>query len=136
MRKLTLYSNFLIKCLEKDISTAKRKSASYIQVDIEELELLLSEIRKSNEFSSDENEISHFCICCAKPTLVSRSEQYVVKPHSIYVEIKCLDCVIDTLKGDQRELEQTRDVNWFLKEHNLEEEFEAFRVELSHREQD
>ena len=96
---------------------------------------MLSEVNNTNDVSAEDNSEEHFCIRCVKPTLVTRSEQYVVKPHSINVEVKCLDCVIDTLKDDKQELEQTRDVNWFLKEHDLEEEFEAFRTELSHREQ-
>lgn len=136
MKKIDMYTNFLIKCLEKEISTAKQNNADYLKIDIKELEILLSEVNSMNEFSAEEKEEVHFCICCAKPTLVTRSEQYVIKPHSIQVEVKCLDCVIDTLKGDQCELEQTIDVNWFLKEHDLEEEFEAFRIELSHRKQD
>lgn len=134
MKKLAMYTNFIVKCLEKEVSTAKQRSAGYLKVDLAEIELLLSEVNSTNEFSPDSYHEEHFCIRCFKPTTVSRSEQYVVKTHSIDVEVKCLDCVIDTLKDDQQELEQTREVNWFLKEYDLEEDFEAFRNELSHRE--
>lgn len=134
MKKLAMYTNFLVKSLEKEVAAAKCRNAGYLNVDVAELEILLSEVNSKNEVSAEGDTEDHFCIHCAKPTTVTRSEQYVIKTHSVDVEVKCLDCLIDTLKTDQHELEQTRDVNWFLKEHDLEEDFEAFRTELSHRE--
>lgn len=130
-----MYTNFLVKSLAQEVSAAKRRRAGYLNVDVAELEILLSEVNSTNDVSAEENVEDHFCIRCAKATTVTRPEQYVIKTHSVDVEVKCLDCLIDTLKNDQHELEQTRDVNWFLKEHDLEEEFEAFRTELSQREQ-
>lgn len=134
MKKLAMYTNFLVKSLAQEVSAAKRRNAGYLNVDVAELEILLSEVNSKNDVSTEGDTEEHFCINCAKPTAVTRTEQYVIKTHSVDVEVKCLDCLIDTLKSDQHELEQTRDVNWFLKEHELEEEFEAFRTELSHRE--
>ncbi|WP_281864946.1 hypothetical protein [Planomicrobium okeanokoites] len=136
MKKLSMYTSFLVKSLDKEVLKAKKTSAGYLKVDLEEMEYLLSELKHSASPSAESNAEEHFCISCTKPTEITRSDQYVIKPNSITVEIKCLDCVIDTLKGDQAELEQIRSVNWFLKEHDLEEDFEAFQIELDRRKQD
>ncbi len=136
MTKLSIYSTFLTKALEKEVSNAKQLKKPYLSVDVEELELLLNEVRMAKQTPQEQVEEEHPCNSCGSLTYVTRSEQYVIKPYSTTVEVKCLNCLIDTLKSDQQELEQLKAINWFLKEHDLEEDFDVFLKELSHREND
>lgn len=134
MKNYSMYTSFVIASLEKEVATMKQRKSGYLKVDVGEMELLLSEIKEKNLRSISGSHEEYFCNTCTKSTVISRVEQYVIKPLDGAMEIRCLNCLIDTLKNDQYELEQLQAINWFLREHNLEEDFEAFRNELSYRE--
>lgn len=133
MNNLNCYQSFLIKALEKEIKTATQQNQSYLFMDIGELKFLLNNVISKSELSSSETDEEHTCISCGLLTTVTRAEQYIIKQHSSTIEVKCLNCLIDTLKMDQRELEQLKAVNWFLNDHDLEEDFNKFLKELNHR---
>ncbi|MGB6409292.1 MAG: hypothetical protein WBF39_17585 [Planococcus donghaensis] len=128
---------FLTNALEKEVAEAKLLKKAYLSVDVDELELLLSEIQFAKQIQHlEQTEEEYPCNSCGLPTRITRSEQYTIKPCSDSLKVKCLNCLIDTLKSDQQELEQLKAINWFLKEHNLEEDFDVFLKELSYREND
>lgn len=135
-KTLTLF-DVSYKCLRKRSCRGKAAEKTYLSIDVEELELLLSEMRFAELTQRlEQTEEEYPCNSCGLLTRITRSEQYVIKPYSENLEVKCLNCLIDTLKSDQQELEQLKAINWFLKEHNLEEDFDVFLKELSHREND
>ena len=133
MKNSAHYQSFLIKALEKEIGIATQQKESYLLMDIGELIFLLKNVKSGINLSATDATEECTCISCGLLTTVTRAEQYIVKQHSSTIEVKCLNCLIDTLKMDQRELEQLKAVNWFLNDHDLEEDFNEFLKELNHR---
>ena len=89
MKKLSLYSMFLTNALEKEVAEAKQLKKTYLSIDVEELELLLSEMRFAELTQRlEQTEEEYPCNSCGLLTRITRSEQYVIKPYSENLEVK------------------------------------------------
>lgn len=64
------------------------------------------------------------CYICAKNTNVTRSEQSCIVEEQ--VKYKCLDCLVSQLKDISTENRQLMEYRLFVKENQLEEQFEYF----------
>lgn len=139
IENLEQYAAFLVQSIQGEADKKKLKPNDTYSIQWAELELLLSrinlEISNKIEFTNEPSELQH-CCSCRTLTLVNRMEQLIVKQDSDDILYKCLNCVIDTLKKDQMEFQQVRAYHWFLKEHNLEEDFKLFIKEVGNRVED
>lgn len=129
------YVAFLIQSIEKEAEAKGLKSTDDLQVQWGELKLILSQFKKE-DMLFDSFEDAMLCCSCGKSTKVTRAEQFVVKLDSPDISAKCLDCLINILKMDQTELQQIKAYQWFLKEQNLEDDFESFVSEVKNHMED
>lgn len=127
----TTYKEYLQQTLYKEAVQKAANGKGTVDVDPAELILILEGTAESQSISYDDE----ICLCktCSQETTVTRQEQYVFNSESTTLEVKCLNCLIDTLSKDQRELQQISAVQWFLKDQGLEEDFELFYEELKSR---
>lgn len=140
MENVKEYTEFLIQSIEKEAEEKRLQDNDNYTIQWAEMKLLLSQLKNgyvhAPATTNDENEVFEkkmVCCTCGTETSVTRIEQFIIKPDTEVVLAKCINCLIDTLKGDQAEFQQTRAYLWFLKEHNLEEDFEAFMQEVGNR---
>lgn len=122
------YLSYIIQCIEKEAQAKRLGLTDDFVLDWGELQLLLTHAKKGKLLAFNQDE-TYNCSLCGVETPLVREEQYIVKPDSNVIEAKCLHCLIDTLKEDQSELQQITALHWFLKENNLEEEFDLFCLE-------
>lgn len=125
------YAAFLVQCIELEGKAKSLRDSDIFSIQWAELKLILSQLNNS-EILSQEAETMNCCVC-GKETNVTRVEQFIVKLESADIEAKCMDCLVDALKKDQDELQQIQAYKWFLKDQNLEDEFEQFISEVKNQ---
>lgn len=125
------YAAFLVQCIEIEGKAKSLRDSDVLPIQWSELKLILSQFN-SSETHLEEDETMNCCVC-KKETQVTRAEQFIVKLESSDIEAKCMDCLVDALKKDQDELRQIQAYKWFLKDQNLEDEFEHFISEVKNQ---
>lgn len=128
------YAAFLVQCIELEAKAKSLRDSDMFSVQWAELKLILSLFNYREHLSPEEETMN--CCVCKKETQVTRAEQFVVKLESPDIEARCMNCLVDALKQDQDELQQIQAYKWFLKDQNLEDEFEHFINEVKNQLED
>lgn len=103
----------------------------YHETQDAQLKFVIQEIvsKSTNEqFLTTANQLEvSSCYICKKVTKVTRSEQICMIGDE--EKMKCLDCLVTQYKDTNQEMQQIMEYRLFVRENNLEEQFEYFSQE-------